>query len=59
MNIEESKNEIIRVRTRDANSSINILKLTKCWINNQTRLTEFQNHISSFTSSTKKEKKKK
>jgi hypothetical protein len=59
MNIEESKNEIIRVRTRDANSSINILKLTKCWINNQTRPTEFQNHISSFTSSTKKEKNKK
>jgi len=59
MNIEESKNEIIRVRTRDANSSINILKLTKCWIDKQTRPTEFQNHISSFTSSITKEKKKK
>ena len=53
------ENKKIVFRTRDANSSINILKLTKCWINTQTRPTEFQNHISSFTSSTKKEKKKK
>jgi len=53
------KNKKIVFRTRDANSSINILKLTKCWIEKQTRPTEFQNKISSFTSSIKKEKKKK
>jgi hypothetical protein len=53
------ENKKIVFRTRDANSSINILKLTKCWINNQIRPTEFQNHISSFTSSINKEKKKK
>jgi hypothetical protein len=53
------ENKKIVFRTRDANSSINILKLTKCWIDNQTRPTEFQNKISSFTSSSKKEKKKK
>ena len=53
------ENKKIVFRTRDANSSINILKLAKCWINNQTRPTEFQNQISSFTSSQTKEKKKK
>jgi len=53
------ENKKIVFRTRDANSSINILKLTKCWIDTQTRPTEFQNHISSFTSSPTKEKKKK
>jgi hypothetical protein len=53
------ENKKIVFRTRDANSSINILKLTKCWIEKQTRPTEFQNKISSFTSSIKKEKKKK
>jgi hypothetical protein len=58
-NCVSCENKKIVFRTRDANSSINILKLTKCWINNQTRPTEFQNQISSFTSSTKKEKKKK
>jgi hypothetical protein len=58
-NCVSCENKNIVFRTRDANSSINILKLTKCWIENQTRPTEFQNHISSFTSSTIKEKKKK
>ena len=45
-------------RTRDANSSINIMKLTKCWIETQTRPAEFHMKISSFTSSTKKEEEK-
>jgi len=36
-------------RTRDANSSINIMNLTKCWIEKQKRPLCFQ--ISSFTSS--------
>jgi hypothetical protein len=58
-NCVSCENKKIVFRTRDANSSINILKLTKCWINHQTRPTEFQNHISSFTSSINKEKKKK
>ena len=58
-NCVSCENKKIVFRTRDANSSINILKLTKCWIEKQTRPTEFQNHISSFTSSTTKEKKKK
>ena len=58
-NCVSCENKKIVFRTRDANSSINILKLTKCWIDKQTRPTEFQNHISSFTSSTIKEKKKK
>jgi hypothetical protein len=58
-NCVSCENKKIVFRTRDANSSINILKLTKCWIDTQTRPTEFQNQISSFTSSIKKEKKKK
>ena len=58
-NCVSCENKKIVFRTRDANSSINILKLTKCWIEKQTRPTEFQNKISSFTSSSKKEKKKK
>jgi hypothetical protein len=58
-NCVSCENKKIVFRTRDANSSINILKLTKCWIEKQTRPTEFQNHISSFTSSITKEKKKK
>jgi hypothetical protein len=68
-NCVSCENKKIVFRTRDANSSINILKLTKCWIEKQTRPTEFQNpqgsparqalQISSFTSSTTKEKKKK
>ena len=36
-------------RTRDANSAINIMNLTKCWIEKQERPACFQ--ISSFTSS--------
>jgi hypothetical protein len=44
-------------RTRDANSSINIMNLTKCWIEKQERPLSFQ--ISSFTSSnTQKEEEK-
>jgi hypothetical protein len=43
-------------RTRDANSSINIMKLTSCWIEKQERPLCFQ--ISSFTSSNKKEEEK-
>ena len=58
-NCVSCENKKIVFRTRDANSSINILKLTKCWIEKQTRPIEFQNHISSFTSSPTKEKKKK
>jgi hypothetical protein len=58
-NCVSCENKQIVFRTRDANSSINILKLTKCWIEKQTRPTEFQNQISSFTSSLTKEKKKK
>jgi hypothetical protein len=58
-NCVSCENKKIVFRTRDANSSINILKLTKCWIEKQTRPTEFQNNISSFTSSITKEKKKK
>jgi hypothetical protein len=58
-NCVSCENKKIVFRTRDANSSLNILNLTKCWIEKQTRPTEFQNQISSFTSSIKKEKKKK
>ena len=58
-NCVSCENKKIVFRTRDANSSINILKLTKCWVEKQTRPTEFQNQISSFTSSPTKEKKKK
>ena len=43
------ENKKIVFRTRDANSSINIMKLTSCWIETQERLLCFQ--ISSFTSS--------
>jgi hypothetical protein len=35
-------------RTRDANSAVNIMNLTTCWINNQTRSEEFS-RASSFT----------
>lgn len=58
-NCVSCENKKIVFRTRDANSSINILKLTKCWIEKQTRPTEFQNQISSFTSSIPKGKEKK
>jgi hypothetical protein len=40
-------------RTRDANSAINIMNLTKCWIEKQERPVCFQ--ISSFTTSNTKE----
>ena len=44
-------------KTRDANSAINIMNLTKCWIDKQERPACFQ--ISSFTTSnTKKEVEK-
>ena len=45
------ENKKIVFRTRDANSSINIMKLTQSWIENQERPLCFQ--ISSFTSSSK------
>ena len=44
-------------RTRDANSAINIMKLTSCWIETQERPLCFQ--ISSFTCSNKKEEQEK
>ena len=44
-------------RTRDANSSINIMNLTKCWIEKQQRPPQFK--ISSFTSSNTKEEQEK
>jgi len=43
----ENKNVVFR--TRDKNSAINILKLTECWIHNQTRPVEFQFQAPSFT----------
>ena len=39
---------INRYRIRDANSAVNIMNLTTCWINNQTRPEEFS-RASSFT----------
>jgi hypothetical protein len=45
------ENKKIVFRTRDANSSINIMKLASCWIEKQERPLCF--HISSFTSSSK------
>jgi hypothetical protein len=48
----ENKNVVFR--TRDKNSAINILNLTECWINNQTRPVEFQFQASSFTCRNKK-----
>ena len=56
-NCVSCENKKIVFRTRDANSSINIMKLTSCWIEKQERPLCF--HISSFTSSiTKKEEEK-
>ena len=49
--------EKIVFRTRDANSSINIMNLGKCWIYKQQRPNEFC--ISSFTISNKKEEMEK
>jgi hypothetical protein len=48
-NCVSCENKKIVFRTRDANSSINIMKLTSCWIDKQERPLCF--HISSFTSS--------
>jgi len=52
------ENKKIVFRTRDANSSINIMKLTSCWIENQERPLCFSQvtQISSFTSSSQREK---
>ena len=50
-NCVSCENKKIVFRTRDANSSINIMKLTSCWIDKQERPLCF--HISSFTSSSK------
>jgi hypothetical protein len=56
-NCVSCENKKIVFRTRDANSSINIMKLTQSWIEKQERPLCF--HISSFTSSiTKKEEEK-
>jgi hypothetical protein len=48
-NCVSCENKNIVFRTRDKNSAINILNLTECWINNQTRPVEFQFQASSFT----------
>ena len=53
-NCVSCENKKIVFRTRDANSSINIMKLTSCWIEKQERPLCFQ--ISSFTSSSKNNK---
>ena len=58
-NCVSCENKKIVFRTRDANSSINIMKLTSCWIYSQTRPTAFHSHISSFTCSTIKEEQEK
>ena len=50
-NCVSCENKKIVFRTRDANSSINIMKLTETWIETQERPLCFQ--ISSFTSSSK------
>jgi len=49
---------IISISTMDANSSINIMKLTKCCIERQTHAAEFHMKFSSFTSSNKKKEEK-
>ena len=52
------ENKRIVFRTRDANAATNILKLTKCWIENQTRPEEFQaKKRSSPLTQTKEEEK--
>jgi len=51
------ENKKIVFRTRDANSSINIMKLTQSWIEKQERPLCF--HISSFTSSNNKKEDEK
>jgi hypothetical protein len=56
-NCVSCENKKIVFRTRDANSSINIMKLTSCWIEKQERPLCFQ--ISSFTSSSKNNEEEK
>ena len=56
-NCVSCENKKIVFRTRDANSSINIMKLTSCWIDRQERPLCFQ--ISSFTSSNKQKEDEK
>jgi len=56
-NCVSCENKKIVFRTRDANSSINIMNLGKCWIYKQQRPNEFC--ISSFTISNKKEEMEK
>ena len=56
-NCVSCENKKIVFRTRDANSSINIMKLTQSWIEKQERPLCF--HISSFTCSNKKEEQEK
>ena len=57
-NCVSCENKKIVFRTRDANSAINIMKLTKLWIEKQERPCEFQKSNSSFTISDKKEMEK-
>jgi hypothetical protein len=56
-NCVSCENKKIVFRTRDANSSINIMNLGKCWVYKQQRPNEFC--ISSFTISNKKEEMEK
>ena len=56
-NCVSCENKKIVFRTRDANSSINIMKLANCWIETQERPLCFQ--ISSFTCSNQKEEQEK
>ena len=56
-NCVSCENKKIVFRTRDANSSINIMKLTSCWIEKQERPLCFQ--IPSFTSSSIKTEEEK
>jgi hypothetical protein len=56
-NCVSCENKKIVFRTRDANSSINIMNLASCWIDKQERPLCFQ--ISSFTSSNKQKEDEK
>lgn len=60
-NCVSCENKKIVFRTRDANSSINIMKLTQSWIDKQERPLCFSQvmQISSFTCSNKKEEQEK
>ena len=55
-NCVSCENKKIVFRTRDVNSSINIMTITKCWIENQERPLCFKN--SPFTSSSNPEDEK-